>query len=61
MLQKLHLLMDTNPPRSVHKYVDAFRNLYAVVKSCFSDNLDPDYEIKIDLKFFDFNIWMFDF
>ena len=29
------------------KFVDAFKKFKEVVKSCFSENLDPDYAVKI--------------
>ena len=47
LLKKIDMLMETNPPRSVHKFVEAFQKFNDVVHACFSNNLDPDYVIKI--------------
>ena len=47
LLKKIDKLMETNPPRSVHKFVEAFQKFNEVVHACFSYNLDPNYEIKI--------------
>ena len=40
--------MKTNPPHSIHKFVEAFQKFDDVVHACFSYKLDADYEIKIN-------------
>ena len=47
LLKKIDILMECNPPRSVHKLIDAFKKFYEVVKACFSERLDANFKVKI--------------